>query len=259
MSLQCVVILNLEGYLSSSYLTPSKLQTSFITFFSVTMRSVQVFIQTVLLSLGIASAFSPGTLQHATQSARQNVILKNSNDDGTTEFSVLSSRREWIQSSSIQSLTFLVGMNLVAKPPSAMASGGATAGGVYLLSAKQRYNARVTAGIKSFLNLETPLSSGSLEETKAFFTSEEEGNWKDSSAAGYLLANAFRRNSTTPPDSLPSVKKWKAFAGELDVLQKSLKKKDVKGVNASYAKAVDLLDAYLEAVELPPSLEMRQT
>jgi hypothetical protein len=37
----------------------------------------------------------------------------------------------------------------------AYASGGATAGGAYLLSAKQRYNKRVLAGIKSFLNLDT--------------------------------------------------------------------------------------------------------
>lgn len=37
----------------------------------------------------------------------------------------------------------------------AYASGGATAGGAYLLSAKQRYNKRVLAGIKSFLTLDT--------------------------------------------------------------------------------------------------------
>ena len=78
---------------------------------------------------------------------------------------------------------------LVTNPSPAMASGGATAGGVYLLSAKQRYNARVTAGIKTFLSLENSLSSGTLEDTKAFFTSDTDGNWKDSAAAGYLLAN----------------------------------------------------------------------
>lgn len=146
-------------------------------------------------------------------------------------------------------------INLQKQP--ANASGGATAGGAYLLSAKQRYNQRVTAGVKGFLALSTSLESGSLEETKAFFTIKEQGGWDDASSAGYLLSNAFRRSSTTPPDSLPSVKKWKAFAAELDVLQKALKKKDLKGVNNSYAKAEVLLDAYLEAVELPAVIDMR--
>mmetsp|Transcript_7785 Transcript_7785/g.9903 ORF Transcript_7785/g.9903 Transcript_7785/m.9903 type:complete len:210 (+) Transcript_7785:127-756(+) len=138
----------------------------------------------------------------------------------------------------------------------ALASGGATAGGAYLLSAKQRYNQRVSDGVKAYLALTTSLENGSLEETKAFFTTEEQGGWSDASAAGYLLANAFRRSSTTPPDSLPSVKKWKAFSAELGVLQKALKKKDLKGVKSSYKKSEDLLDAYLEAVSLPPVLEM---
>jgi hypothetical protein len=146
-------------------------------------------------------------------------------------------------------------LNLQNQP--ANASGGATAGGAYLLSAKQRYNQRVIEGVKAFLALSTSLESGSLEEAKAYFTTDDQGGWKDASAAGYLLSNAFRTSSTKPPDSLPSVKKWKAFAAELDVLQKALKKKDLKGVNKSYANAEILLDAYLEAVELPPVLDMR--
>lgn len=141
-------------------------------------------------------------------------------------------------------------------PETANASGGATAGGAYLLSAKQRYNQRVKAGVKSFVGLKGGIEAGDLGPAKAFFESEDIGNWKDASAAGYLLANAFRRNSTTPPDSLPAVKKWKAFAAELDNLQKSLKKKDVKGVKVSYDKALTLLDAYLEVVELPSILEL---
>jgi len=165
------------------------------------------------------------------------------------------SRRTLFKSLSSITVTSIGILNVQNKPASA--SGGATAGGAYLLSAKQRYNQRVTDGVKAFLALSTSLESGSLEETKAFFSTEEQGGWKDSSAAGYLLSNAFRRSSTTPPDSLPSVKKWKAFSAELDVLQKSLKKKDLKGVKGSYEKAEVLLDAYLDAVELPPVIEMR--
>ena len=44
----------------------------------------------------------------------------------------------------------------------------------------------------------------------------------------------------------------------MDSLQKTLKKKDVKAIKSAYAKAEDLLDPYLEAVELPPVIEMRQ-
>ena len=150
-----------------------------------------------------------------------------------------------------------IGLVSTTSTKPAYASGGATAGGAYLLSAKQRYNQRVTDGVKAFLALSTPLDDGSLEEAKAFFASEEQGGWKDASSAGYLLSNAFRRSSTTPPDSLPSVKKWKAFAAELETLQKSLKKKDSKGVKSSYAKAEVLLDAYLDAVELPSVADMR--
>lgn len=54
--------------------------------------------------------------------------------------------------------------------------------------------------------LKGPLESGEIEPVRSFFTSEEEGYWKDFSAAGYLLANAFRRNSSAAPDTLPAVK-----------------------------------------------------
>jgi hypothetical protein len=147
---------------------------------------------------------------------------------------------------------------LILQPTVVNASGGATAGGAYLLSAKQRYNVRVTACIQSYLALSKSLDESSLDETKAFFTTSEVGGWEDGSSAGYLLANAFRTSSGKPPDSLPSVKKWKAFAAEQENLLKALKKKDINGVKASYTKSEGLLDAYLEAVELPSVMEMRQ-
>mmetsp|Transcript_20029 Transcript_20029/g.29277 ORF Transcript_20029/g.29277 Transcript_20029/m.29277 type:complete len:175 (-) Transcript_20029:1830-2354(-) len=166
------------------------------------------------------------------------------------------SRRNVLKNLSIASIGFVVTTTSIADP--ANASGGATAGGVYLLSAKQRYNERVKAGVKEFIALSTSLEAGSLDATKDFFAKDAVGGWKDASSAGYLLSNAFRRSSTTPPDSLPTVKKWKAFAAELEVLQKALKKKDSKGALASYQKSEALLDAYLESVELPPVIEMRQ-
>ena len=165
------------------------------------------------------------------------------------------SRRNFIKDVSIFSL---VGLSTqITNIAPANASGGATAGGAYLLSAKQRYNERVKSGILGFAALGESLSSGSLDETKTYFASEEVGGWKDASAAGYLLANAFRRSSTTPPDSLPSVKKWKAFAAAVMEMEKPLKKKDAKNVKVAYDKALGLLDAYLEGVELPPLAELK--
>ena len=67
-------------------------------------------------------------------------------------------------------------------------------------------NERVTKGVKGFLALGSSLEADSLDETKEYFVSNEPGGWIDFSAAGYLLANAFRRSASTNPDSLPSVK-----------------------------------------------------
>jgi len=149
-----------------------------------------------------------------------------------------------------------VGISLAyLSPPSpAYASGGATAGGVYLLSAKQRYNERVLAGIKSFLALDAT----DLGQVKAFIESSEVGGWEDFSAAGYLLANAFRTSSSKPPDALPSVKKWKAYAKDIEKLKLGLSKKDSKKVFSAYTDAEEKLDAYLEAVELPAVMELKQ-
>lgn len=106
----------------------------------------------------------------------------------------------------IASATMAVGTAASCLVQPALASGGATAGGAYLLSAKQRYNDRVIKGLKGYLGLEASLKGGSVEQANQYFASEEVGTWGDLSTAAYLLANAFRRSSTTAPDSLPSVK-----------------------------------------------------
>ncbi len=73
-----------------------------------------------------------------------------------------------------------------------------------------------------------------------------------------LLANAFRTSSSKPPDTLPSVKKWKAFAKEIELLKRALSKKDAEKVLLAYNKAAEQLDAYLDAVELPSVMELKQ-
>lgn len=159
--------------------------------------------------------------------------------------------------------------------------------------AKQRYNTRVTSGVVAFVAIGTQLEKGDIDSVRNFFSNEDVGSWKDFTASGYLLANAFRRSSNTPPDSLPSVKvrknenlqtlirkndchttnptivfdydrfgkmqKWKAFTAEVENMTKSLKKKDIKAAIAAHGKATAALDEYLLQVELPVSKEVRVT
>jgi len=100
------------------------------------------------------------------------------------------------------------------------------------------------------------LEKGDIDAVRAFFSSEDEGTWKDFSTAAYLLANAFRRNSTASPDSLPSVKSWKFFASRVEATTKALKKKDTAGALVAYKDSLTALDEYLDKVELPSAKEI---
>lgn len=78
--------------------------------------------------------------------------------------------------------------------------------------------------------------------------------YNDMKTSMYLLANAFRINQTKAPDNLPTVKAAKAFFKEMDAMEKRVKKKkdgDMEAVG-HYAAALDILDEYLDLVELPP-------
>jgi len=165
------------------------------------------------------------------------------------------SRRHFFQQSLVVA-SALATTTLSSLPQPAAASGGATAGGVYLLSAKQRYNERVKKGVAGFLVLGAALEQGDINKLRDYFASEDVGSWKDLTSAGYLLANAFRRNSSAAPDSLPSVKAWKKFATEVEGMTKSLKKKDSAGAMTAYKSAVDALGDYLTQVELPSVAEL---
>lgn len=72
----------------------------------------------------------------------------------------------------------------------------------------------------------------------------------------YLLGNAFRTDQQKPPDKLPTVKAAKAFFKEIDNLEKrattKAKKEDPKA-RELYAAAIEVLDEYLDLVELPPT------
>ena len=81
-----------------------------------------------------------------------------------------------------------------------------------------------------------------------------DSKYNDMKASMYLLGNAFRINQQKAPDNLPTVKAAKAFFREMDAMEKKVKKGKA-GDNdaiANYAKALDILDEYLDLVELPP-------
>ena len=52
---------------------------------------------------------------------------------------------------------------------------------------------------------------------------------------------------------------WKTFAKAVDAVERSLKKKKAAVTLEAYKNAEAALDAYLDQVELPPSIEMRKS
>ena len=83
-----------------------------------------------------------------------------------------------------------------------------------------------------------------------------DSRYNDMKVSMYLLGNAFRINQQKPPDALPSVQAAKKFFKEVDQLEKAVLKKpktnDVAAVG-HYANALDILEIYLDLVELPPT------
>ena len=74
----------------------------------------------------------------------------------------------------------------------------------------------------------------------------------------YLLGNAFRINQQKAPDNLPTVQAAKKFFKQMDILErkvlgKAIKKDGKLGATEVYADALDMLDEYLDLVELPPT------
>jgi hypothetical protein len=122
------------------------------------------------------------------------------------EVPLYASRRSFIEQAIVGASAAATILTLLPVVQPAVASGGATAGGAYLLSAKQRYNERVKAGVKGFLSIQTSLKNSDIPTLRTYFSSEDVGSWIDLTSSGYLLANAFRTTSNKAPDSLPSVK-----------------------------------------------------
>lgn len=84
-----------------------------------------------------------------------------------------------------------------------------------------------------------------------------DSRYNDMKASMYLLANAFRTDQQKPPDRLPTVKAARAFFKEVDEMEKLVRvkkpKKDDPAAVQRYAAALDILESYLDLVELPPT------
>ena len=70
----------------------------------------------------------------------------------------------------------------------------------------------------------------------------------------FLLGNAFRMDSGKPPEKVKQVKEAKAFIAQVEKLRKARLAGDKKAVALSYAASIEALEAYLNDVELPPTI-----
>jgi hypothetical protein len=167
----------------------------------------------------------------------------------------------------------------------AWASGGATAGRYTTIPiAKRRYYGRVQEAVHEFLDIGkdvvkadmnaaaiqlffdpygTIIVAAKRQDVNGQCTKKDttckgkeirDSRYNDMKASMYLLGNAFRINQQKPPDRLPTVQAAKAFFKEMDEMEKEVKKKKVDDVVAvqHYAAALEILDRYLDLVELPP-------
>lgn len=172
----------------------------------------------------------------------------------------------------------------------AWASGGATAGKYTTIPiAKRRYYGRVQQAVHDFLLMGPGIVNKDLTafDVTHFFdvngvvlvpaknraingqcTKKDnsckgqeirDSRYHDMKASMYLLGNAFRINQQKPPDRLPTVQAAKSFFKEMDAMEKDIlsgkmdKEKTVISVVSHYIKALDVLDTYLDLVELPPT------
>lgn len=82
-----------------------------------------------------------------------------------------------------------------------------------------------------------------------------DSRYNDMKISMYLLGNSFRTDQQKPPDRLPTVQAAKAFFKEMNEMEKCVKKRKANDPEAvkHYAAAMDILDVYLDLVELPPT------
>jgi len=169
-----------------------------------------------------------------------------------------------------------------AAPQSVHASGGATAGKYTTIPiAKRRYYGRVKQGVFEYLAVGDAVKKGeinsariddffadsilvstkkqkkqciSADDTTCFSKEKYSSRWEDMKLSMFLLGNAFRMDSGKPPEKVKQVKEAKAFIAQVDKLQKARAKGDKKGSALAYAASIEALEAFLNDVDLPPTI-----
>jgi hypothetical protein len=180
-------------------------------------------------------------------------------------------------------LSSLIVATTTASP--ALASGGATAGRYTTIPiAKRRYYGRVQEAVHEFIDIGQDVVKADMaaapiqlffdpygalivaakrQDIKGQCTKKDttckgkeirDSRYNDMKASMYLLGNAFRINQQKPPERLPTVQAAQAFFKEMDQMEKEVKKKKPNDLVAvqHYAAALEILDRYLDLVELPP-------
>ena len=109
----------------------------------------------------------------------------------------------------------------------------------------------VVEGKKKDINGVCTKKDGDCKSTTIF-----DSRYNDMKTSMYLLGNAFRINQTKAPENLPSVRAAKKFFKQMNKFE-LVALKDPRGGGAKardiYATAVDILDEFLDLVELPPT------
>jgi len=234
-----------------------------------------------LLNFLGALSSTDGFVSPSAKLSRSIALYSSASSESGTELSNVDSRRQFL---SLTSAAFLTSM---LSPELANASGGATAGKYTTIPiAKRRYYGRVQEAVHEFLlmgpdvvkaDMTAQIIQDFFDVTKTVVMeaknssingqcTKKDGNCKgkeirdsrynDMKTTMYLLGNAFRINQTKAPDNLPTVKAAKAFFKEMDAMEKAVVKKPKKNDLAAvghYANALEILDLYLDLVELPPT------
>lgn len=234
------------------------------------------------VTAGTAFSFAP--LPRSTKTIKSSTVTNLLNNDNSVanEDTDTDSRRKFLAT---VTAAFVTGVSLPGD--AAWASGGATAGKYTTIPiAKRRYYGRVQQGVHDFLLMGPAVVAGEIKSApiQDFFDPQgvvvvearrqsingqctkkdasckgaevRDSRYNDMKTSMYLLSNAFRINQTKAPDNLPSVRSAKAFFKEMDNMEKLVtakKKKDPKDVAASFLAALDILDVFLDLVELPPT------
>lgn len=239
------------------------------------MRSALSLVSFIIFGVTQIKAFVP-------PNSRAHLINKSHHIVASSQLSESNeNRRDFIAATTAAAFTS------VLSPGIASASGGATAGKYTTIPiAKRRYYGRVQEAVHEFLLMGDAVVKGDMtqEIIQTFFDvnavviieaktksingqcTKKNGDCKgqeirdsrynDMKTSMYLLANAFRINQTKAPDNLPTVRAAKAFFKEMDAMEKAVvKKPKTNDINAvkHYVEALDILDVYLDLVELPPT------